>query len=78
MRKRLDNEEQAIFGMSLAGIPPVDIAQTLGISRSGIESRLSQLLHKLQTMDAGVAATGRERRRTPARPRRTLADLPAR
>jgi two-component system, NarL family, response regulator DevR len=78
MRQRLDNEEQAIFGMSLAGIPPVDIAKTLGISRSGIESRLSQLLHKLRTMDGDVAATGRERRRAPARVRRTLADLPAR
>jgi DNA-binding NarL/FixJ family response regulator len=78
LRRRLDNEEQAIFGMSLAGIPPVEIAQTLGISRSGIESRLSQLLRKLQKMDVDVASPGRARRRAPARLGRALADLPAR
>ena len=31
MRRRLDAEEQVIFGMSLAGIAPVEIAQTLNL-----------------------------------------------
>src|SRR5947208_2630816 len=32
MRRRLDAEEQVIFGMLLAGVSPPEIAQTLGIS----------------------------------------------
>jgi two-component system, NarL family, response regulator DevR len=77
MRRRLDNEEQAIFGMSLAGIPPIEIARTLGISRSGMESRLSDLLHKLQTMDGDVAVARPGGRRSRGRARGVLADLPA-
>jgi two-component system response regulator DevR len=40
MRERLDGEEQAIFGMLSAGIAPLEIAQLLGISSAGLESRL--------------------------------------
>jgi DNA-binding NarL/FixJ family response regulator len=52
MRRRLDSEEQAIFGMLLAGIKPNEIAATLGHSRGGLESRLWAMLRKLQRLDA--------------------------
>jgi DNA-binding NarL/FixJ family response regulator len=52
MRRRLDSEEQAIFGMLLAGIKPNDIATTLGHSRGGVESRLWTMLRKLERLDA--------------------------
>jgi hypothetical protein len=51
MRRRLDSEEQAIFGMLLAGIEPDDIATTLGHSRGGLESRLWTMLRKLERLD---------------------------
>jgi DNA-binding NarL/FixJ family response regulator len=52
MRRRLDAEEQAIFGMLLAGIPPVEIAQTLGISLGWLESRLWAMLQRLEGLQA--------------------------
>lgn len=51
MRQRLDGEEQAIFGMARAGIEPVEIAKILRISESGLDSRMWEMLHKLETMD---------------------------
>ena len=51
MRCRLDDEEQAIFGMALAGIPRREIARVLQISQSGLESRLSGMLRKLESID---------------------------
>jgi two-component system response regulator DevR len=51
MRRRLDGEEQAIFGMSRAGIAQVEIAKTLRIPASGLESRMWDILRKLETMD---------------------------
>lgn len=56
LRRRLDDAEQAIFGMLLAGIAPADIAETLGLPRGEIESRLWRMLHKLEGLgdDSGV------------------------
>jgi DNA-binding NarL/FixJ family response regulator len=48
LRRRLDHEEQAIFGMLLAGLEPVEIAQTLGLSAAGLESRLWGMLRCLE------------------------------
>jgi DNA-binding NarL/FixJ family response regulator len=50
MRRRLGSEEQAIFGMLLAGIEAPDIAATLGISPRGLESRSWAMLHKLEAL----------------------------
>jgi two-component system response regulator DevR len=50
LRKRLDAEEQAIFGMLLAGIPPAEISVMLGISSAGLESRLWAMLRKLEAL----------------------------
>jgi DNA-binding NarL/FixJ family response regulator len=48
MRDRLEPAEQAIFGMLLAGIAPAEVAQTLGVSRSELESQLWLLLRKIE------------------------------
>lgn len=53
LRSQLDGEQQAIFGMSLAGIASDDIARTMRISRSSLESRRSELLRKLKLLGAG-------------------------
>ncbi len=48
IRSRYGPEEQAIFGMLLAGIAPAEIARTLELSDAGLESRLGAMLRKLQ------------------------------
>jgi DNA-binding NarL/FixJ family response regulator len=48
LRRRLDHEEQAIFGMLLAGIETAEIAETLGLSAAGLESRLWAMLRRLE------------------------------
>jgi two-component system, NarL family, response regulator DevR len=48
IRARYGPEEQAIFGMLLAGIGPPEIARTLELSDAGLESRLDAMLRKLQ------------------------------
>lgn len=53
LRRRLDDEQQAILGMSLAGISNAEIARILGISHAGLESQRSELLRKLETLEPG-------------------------
>lgn len=48
IRSRFDHQEQAIFGMLLAGIPLGEIAETLDLSDPGLDARLSAMLRKLQ------------------------------
>ena len=48
MRRRLEPGDQAIFGMLLAGIDKAEIAATLGISRTGLDSRMWAMLNKLE------------------------------
>jgi DNA-binding NarL/FixJ family response regulator len=50
MRARLEPPEQAIFGMLLAGIAPVEIAHTLDVSRADLDSRLWSLLRKVEAL----------------------------
>jgi DNA-binding NarL/FixJ family response regulator len=57
MRRRLGAEEQAIFGMLLAGIEPSEIADTLGISSRGLDSRRWAMLHKLEGLRPEPAGT---------------------
>jgi DNA-binding NarL/FixJ family response regulator len=51
IRRRLDDEEQAIFGMVLAGIARLEIATILRISLSELESRLSEMVRKLERIE---------------------------
>jgi DNA-binding NarL/FixJ family response regulator len=55
LRRRLDHQEQAIFGMLLAGIGPAEVADTLGLSRAEIESRLWTMLRRLEGFPAAPA-----------------------
>lgn len=48
LRSRFDPEEQAIFGLLLAGIDLDEIAQTLKLTAPGLQSRLEAMLHKLE------------------------------
>ena len=56
LRRRLDHEEQAIFGMLLAGIEPAEIAVTLDLPAAGLESRLWRMLRALEALPAAPAA----------------------
>jgi DNA-binding NarL/FixJ family response regulator len=55
LRRRLDHQEQAIFGMLLAGIPPADVAATLDLSTGELESRLWKMLRALETLPSSPA-----------------------
>ncbi len=55
IRWRLDGEQQAIYGMLLAGISPAEIAKTLGISTVGLESRRWEMLRALEAPRGTVA-----------------------
>ena len=48
MRRRLAPEEQAIFGMLLAGIAPSEVADTLGITGRELDTRRWSMLPKLE------------------------------
>lgn len=48
LRRRLGQEEQAIFGMLLAGIEPAEIADTLNLSAGGFESCLWTMLRTIE------------------------------
>ena len=77
MRRRLSAEEQAIFGMSLAGMVSAEIAQTLGISATGLESVRWEMLRKLETIDWDLTSTDRERKRSGVAAWRRVTHVPA-
>jgi DNA-binding NarL/FixJ family response regulator len=52
LRRRLTGDEQATFGMLLAGLEPAEVAATLGLSRADMESRLRELLERLEGLPA--------------------------
>lgn len=61
IRARLDDREQAIYGMRLAGISAPDIARTLGMSAGGLQSHLSDMLRKLQVLQPAAPRRRPER-----------------
>jgi DNA-binding NarL/FixJ family response regulator len=67
MRRRLESDEQAIFGMLLAGIAPAEIARTLGLSAGEVESRLWTMLRKLERLELQPSDTLRDQARIEAR-----------
>jgi DNA-binding NarL/FixJ family response regulator len=48
LRRRLDHEEQAIFGMLLAGVKPAEVAKTLALTEAGLEAHLWTILDRLE------------------------------
>jgi DNA-binding NarL/FixJ family response regulator len=67
LRRRLESDEQAIFGMLLAGIAPAEIARTLGLSAGEIESRLWTMLRKLERLELEPSDALRDQARIEAR-----------
>lgn len=51
LRRRLDVEEQSIFGMMSATVPVEEIARTLGFRDCELDERLWRLLRKLEGLD---------------------------
>jgi len=56
MRRRLDPEDQAIFGMLLADIDRAEVAATLGISQAGLDSRMWAMLNKLEGLGSDAVS----------------------
>jgi DNA-binding NarL/FixJ family response regulator len=52
LRRRLDFEQQAIFGMLLASISPTEVAYVLGLSTAGLESQLWEMLRRIEDLPA--------------------------
>ena len=50
LRQRIDHQQQAIFGMLLAGIEPREIADTLGLSEAGLDSLMWTMLRRLEAV----------------------------
>ena len=50
MRGRLCAEDQAIFGMLLAGIDGAEISATIGLSRAALDARMWGMLGKLERL----------------------------
>lgn len=48
LRRRLDHQEQAIFGLLLAGSATPEVAATVGLPEAALESRLWSMLRKLE------------------------------
>jgi DNA-binding NarL/FixJ family response regulator len=63
LRRRLDEVEQPIFGMLLAGMPRAGIEHTLGMSERELDSRERAMLRKLEALPGEGAAPRRDRRR---------------
>lgn len=60
LRRHLDHEEQAVFGLLLAGIEPAEVAETLGMSAAGMDSRLWRMLRRLEGLHSEPASVHRD------------------
>ena len=63
LRRRLDEVEQPIFGMLLAGISRAEIGSTLSLTRDQLASREAEMLRKLQALPGEVPDPVRGRHR---------------
>lgn len=54
MRRRLDPEQQAIYGLLLAGIAVEEIGHALNLGHGELEARLGTMLRKLERLDPGT------------------------
>lgn len=50
LRRRLAPEQQALFGMLLAGIKPTEAAYVLGLSEASLESQLWETLQQIEDL----------------------------
>jgi two-component system, NarL family, response regulator DevR len=63
LRRRLDEREQMLFGMLVAGISRAEVARTLGMSSRELGSREDAMLLKLEPLPGEAAAPIRGRNR---------------
>jgi hypothetical protein len=63
LRRRLNEAEQPIFGMLLAGIPRDEITRTLDISVRELASREDAMLRKVEALPGEWSAPPRGRNR---------------
>ena len=56
LSRRLEDREQAIFGMLMAGVPRTEVCQTLGISRRELSVREEEMLRRLEVLPGEAAA----------------------
>jgi DNA-binding NarL/FixJ family response regulator len=56
LRHRFGHQEQAIFGLLLAGLPRDEIAETLGMSMDGLDSRLWVMLRAFESPRSAASA----------------------
>ncbi len=56
LRRRLDDTEQTIFGMLMAGIPRVAISQTLDMSASELSCLEGAMLRKIEVLPGEVSS----------------------
>ena len=63
MRRRLDEREQVLFGMLLAGIPRAEIGRTLGMSARELGVRADATLTKLEPLPGEVSTPSHGRNR---------------
>jgi DNA-binding NarL/FixJ family response regulator len=68
LRCRLDDTEQPIFGMLMAGIPRSEIGRTLGMSARELSSREGTMLRKLELLPGETSAPRRSRGRLDLEP----------
>ncbi len=74
LRRRLDETEQPIFGMLMAGIPRIEIGQTLGMSARELSTREVVMLRKLEMLPG--EASPLHRRGQPSKQRVTPLQFP--
>ncbi|MGD0452682.1 MAG: response regulator transcription factor [Solirubrobacteraceae bacterium] len=56
LRRRLDEAEQPIFGMLMAGIPRFEIRRTLGMSARELSAREAAMLRKLEALPGELSS----------------------
>jgi len=64
LRRRLDDTEQPIFGMLMAGIPRTEIGRMLGMSGRELSSREGAMLRKLEALPGEASSPTRRQSRT--------------
>ncbi len=62
LRRRLEESEQIMFGMLMAGIPRGEIGQTLGMSARELSTREATILRKLEVLPGEAPAPARHSR----------------
>jgi len=58
LRRRLDERDQMLYGMLLAGLPSADIEETLSISADELAARRTAMLTRLEALPGQISPRG--------------------